>query len=142
MIDRPLALAAWENRPQITRLILKNGGLGANGQSYGVLHRAISHKMFKNVRRFLTKGCDVNEDYLNVTPLGASLTCGKSKSGDARLVKLLLDAKADVLGLTQMSLSPYHRGKLATVVDVASTYSNNRCTALIENAYNSASKQR
>ena len=97
--------------------------------------------MFKVVGRFINKGCDLNERYIQFTPLGASLTCGNSKSGDARLVKRLLDAKADVLGITKMCSSPYHQGKLTKVVDVARRYSNSRCVALIEVAYYSALKQ-
>ena len=140
-IDRPLALAAWDNKPEVVQILLESGGLGANGESYGGLHGAIEHKMFKTIRRFLMKGCDLNEKYLNVTPLGASLTCGKTKTGDARLVKLLLNAKADVLGLTKMCSSPYAGGKLSKVFNVARTYSNSKCTALIEVAYSSASMQ-
>ena len=141
MIERPLALAAWDNRPEIVQVLLESGGMGANGKSYGGFHGAIKYKLFKAVRRFLVKGCDVNEEYLKVTPLGASVTCGKRKSGDVRIVKLLLDAKADIFGLTKMCSSPYYGGKLTHVLDVARTYSNNRCRDLIEFAYNSASKQ-
>ena len=141
MIDRPLALAAWDNKPELVEILLKNGGLGENGESYGGFHGAIKHKMFKLVRRFIEKGCDLNEDYFNVTPLGTSLTCGKTNSGDARLVKLLLQAKADVLRLTKMCMSPYDDGELTTMLNVARTHSNSTCTALIQLASNSASKQ-
>ena len=90
------------------------------------------------MERFIYEGCDLNEGYLGVTPLGASLTCGKSKSGDARLVKRLLKAKADVLGKTKMCSSPYDGGKLTDVVTVARMFSNSRCVALVEAAFYSA----
>lgn len=142
MVYRPLDLAAWDNKPVIVQILLESGGLGGNGESYGGLHGAIKHKMFKTIRRLLAKGCDVNENYLNVTPLGAALTCGKTKSGDARLVKLLLEAKADVLSLTKLCSSPYHGGKLTSLLNVASTYSNSKCAALLKVEYSSATVQK
>merc|ERR1712096_34388 len=116
MIYRPLALAAWGNKPEVVQILLENGGLEENGGSYGGFHEAIKHRMFKAVRMFLRKECGINEYYLNITPLGASLTCGKSKSGDARLVKLLLTAGVDVLKLTKMCSTYYEKGNLTNVV--------------------------
>ena len=141
MIYRPLALAAWENKPEVVQILLESGGVDENGVSYGGFHGAIKHRMLKAVRRFLRKECDLNEYYLNVTPLGASLTCGKNKSGDARLVKLLLTAKADVLKLTKMCSLHYTNGNLTNVVNLARKYSNRKCVRLIEVAYNLAIEQ-
>ena len=141
MIDRPLALAACGNKPELVEILLKNCGLGENGESYGGFHGAIKHKMFKLVRMFLERRCDLNEDYFNVTPLGACLTCRKNKSGDVRIVRLLLDAKADVLRLSKMCTSPYDEGELTTMLNVARAHSNSMCTALIQLASQSASKQ-
>jgi ankyrin repeat protein len=138
MIWRPLDLAAWDNKPDVVQILLESGGLRANGKSCGGLHGAIEHKMFKTIRKFIIKGCHVNEKYFDVTPLGASLTCGKSGSGDARVVKLVLDAKADVLALTKMCSSHYDEGKLTNVLELARTYSSSKCAALIEAAYSSA----
>ena len=136
-----MAVAAWDNKPEIVNILIDNGGLGENGAAYGALHGAITHRMFKAVERLINEGCDVNESYINVTPLGTSLTCGKNKSGDARLVKRLLNAKADILGITKLCWSPYYKGKMTEVVNVARTYSNSRCVELIEVAYYSALKQ-
>ena len=55
----------------------------------------------------LNHGCDVNETYLGQTPLGAALTCGKGKLGDVRLVRRLLEAKADMMKKTMMCNSPF-----------------------------------
>ena len=94
--------------------------------------------MFKVVDNFIEKGFDLNEYYFDKTPLGASLNCGKSKSGDARLVKRLLEAKADVLKLSKLSPTTYGRGELTELVKVAKAYSNSKCVALIEKAFHAA----
>ena len=141
MIYRPLALAAWGNKPELVQILLESGGVDENGGSYDGFHGAIKHRMFKAVRTFLRKECDLNEYYLNVTPLGASLTCGKSKSRDARLVKLSLTAKADVLKLTKMCSLHYKNCNLSNLLNLARTYSNRKCARLIEVVYNLALEQ-
>lgn len=74
--------------------------------------------MLKVVTNFIEKGVDLNEYYMNKTPLGASLNCGKTKSGDARLVKRLLDAKADVLKRSKLCATIYGSGELVDLVIV------------------------
>ena len=75
---------------------------------------------------------------MSVTPLGAALTCGKIKSGDARLVKRLLEANADVLKSSRLCRTTYGRGELTELVNVAKAYSNRKCVRLIEVAYHAA----
>ena len=83
LIVRPLDIAAEHNKSDILKLLLESHDPGKDGLSYGALHCAINNLMFKEVKIFIQKGYDLNEYYLNQTPLGASLICGKSKSGDA-----------------------------------------------------------
>lgn len=135
---RPLDLAAQQNKSEILKLLLESHDPGKDGLSYGALHCAINNLMFKEVKIFIQKGYDLNEYYLNQTPLGASLTCGKTKSGDARLVKLLLNANADVWKSSKLCYSTYGRGELTELVKVAKAFSNRRCVALFEAAYNAA----
>ena len=138
---KPLFLAAEDNNSEIVKVLLEMHDLRKDGKTYGALHWAINNQMFKVVRSFIDKGSDVNEYYLNQTPLGASLTCGKTESGDARLVKCLLKANADVLQSSKMSFWTYGRGELTDLVKVAKAYSNRRCVAVIEAAYHAAQNQ-
>ena len=74
----------------------------------------------------------MNEYYLDQTPLGAALTCGKNNSGDVRLVHRLLSAKADILKETKMSHSPFFHGSMTQHIEVARKYSNKRCNVLVK----------
>jgi len=141
LIVKPLDLAADENKSELVQILLESDGLRGDCKSRGALHLSIKNRMFKVIKGFLTKGYDLNESYLNQTPLGASLTCRKTKSGDARLVKLLLDANADVLKPSKLSHSAFGRGELTELVGIARAYSNAKCVLLIEAAYNAAKNQ-
>ena len=101
------------------------------GKTLGALHGAIYNGMFKTIRIMINQGCQVNEYFLDQTPLGAALTCGKRKSGDVRLVRTLLSAKADIMKKTKMSNSPFLGGSMVHHSDLAKKYSNVRCRALL-----------
>ena len=135
---KPLELAAEYNKPEIVDLLLANNELRENCKSYGALHWAITHKMFKVVKTFIEKGYDLNEYYYNKTPIGAALACGKNNSDDARMVKLLLNANADVLKKSKLCPTTYGRGEQTDLVNVARVYSNSKCLALVESAYHAA----
>ena len=96
------------------------------------LHGAIYNRMFKTIRIMLNRGCQVNEYYLHQTPLGAALTCGKTKSGDVRLVRILLSAKADIKRETKMCKSPFSVGSMGHHRYLAREYSNQRCRKLLK----------
>ena len=134
MIYTPLYDAAWKGKSEIAQLLLENSALPEGGATGGALHGAIHNRMFKTIHMMLDRGCQVNEDYLGQTPLGAALTCGKSKSGDVRLVRILLSAKADVMKKTTMSDSPWFNVSMGTHTDLATKYSNRRCLALLNAA--------
>ena len=138
MIIKPLDLAADGNKAEIVQMLLESDGLKDVCKSNGALHLAITNRMFDVVKSFIQKGYDLNESYLNQTPLGASLTCGKSKSGDVRLVKLLLEANADVLKPSKHCLTAYGRGEMTDLVRVVKASSNTKCVAVMEAGYNAA----
>jgi len=117
---------------EIAKLLLETSALPKGGLTYGVLHGAIHNRMFKIVDILLSQGCQVNEYYLEQTPLGAALTCGKKNSGDVRLVARLLSAKADMTKKTLMSRSPFFHAPLTRHIDLASKYSNKKCQALLK----------
>ena len=96
LVVKPLKLAVEENKPEIVQILLETDELRDESRSHGALHWAIHHQMFEVVKSFIEKGYDLNEYFMDKTPLGASLNCWKARSGDARLVKRLLDANADV----------------------------------------------
>ena len=52
--------------------------------------------MFTLLRRLIKEGAPVDSVYARMTPLCAALTCGKKRSGDVRMVRVLLNAKAAV----------------------------------------------
>ena len=60
------------------------------------VHVTIHKKLFTAVKKLILCGCNVNETYYGGTPLRAALMCGRSNSGDVRIVNLLLKAKAQV----------------------------------------------
>ena len=124
-----------EGEKSIAELLLERSALPGGGVTNGVVHGAIYNRLFKVVEILLKQDCqDVNEYYLEQTPLGAALTCGKSNSGDARLVARLLSAKADITKKTKMCHSPFFRAPMAQPIDVANKYSNKKCRALLRAA--------
>ena len=74
----------------------------------------------------------MNELYLNQTPLGAALTCGNNNFGDARIVRMLLGAKADPMKETKMCHSPFFHAPMTNHNDLAKKYSNKRCQLILE----------
>ena len=132
LICTPLYDAAWMGKSQIAELLLEKSALPEDGASGGALHGAIYNKMFKVIRIMLNQGCQVNEYYLDQTPLGAALTCGKKNSGDVRLVRRLLAAKADLMKKTKMSHSPFFKGRMVLHTHVAREYSSKRCRAVLK----------
>ena len=66
------------------------------------------------------------------TPLTIALSCGKKQSGDVRLVRMLIKAKADVLKLTSATKALFKKGKQITHIDFARKYSNQKCIVAIE----------
>ena len=140
LIVKPLDLAAEEKKPDIVQMLLANDNLLDDSKSYGALYWAVYNQMFKVVKRFIEKEYDLDEYYMNITPLGAALICGKTSSGDARLVKRLLNANADVLKPSKLSCTTFGHGELTDLLTVAKTYSNRKCVALVEVAYRTAKK--
>ena len=138
LIVKPLDLAAEEKKPEIVHTLLANDNLLDDSKSYGALYWAVYHQMFKVVKSFIEKKYDLDEYYMDITPLGAALTCGKTNSGDARLVKRLLNANADVLKPSKLSCTTFGCGELTDLLTVAKTYSNRKCVALVEVAYQAA----
>ena len=116
----------------IAQLLLDNSALPEGGTTHGALHGAIYNKMFKTIKIMLDRGCQVNEYYINQTPLGAALTCGPSRSGDVRLVRILLAAEADVQKTTKMRNSPFKRGSMVHPIILAKKYSNAKCQGLVK----------
>ena len=131
LVTTPLYDAAYMGKCEIAELLLEKSALPEGGLTHGVLHGAIHNRMFKIVDILLSQGCQVNEYYLEQTPLGAALTCGKSNSGDVRLVAKLLAAKADITKETLMSHSPFFKAPMAKHIDLAHKYSNKKCQALL-----------
>lgn len=142
LLDRPLFEAAWDNKSKIVEHLLGCGALEKDCKTHGALHGMIYYKSFSAVKIFLQKGCLLNEYYGNTTPLGVALTCGKNNSGDARLVRRLLAAKADVTQVTKMSQSIYCKGDgMASPIDIAAKFSNKRCFELIQAECKSAEQK-
>ena len=134
-ICTPLYDAAWMGKSDIAQLLLEKSALPDGGTAGGALHGAIHNRMFKTIKMMLDRGCQVNEYYLEQTPLGAALTCGKMKTGDVRLVNTLLAAKADTTMKTKMCYLPWFQGIMVDHIGLAEKYSSQRCRA-------SLSKQR
>ena len=128
----PLYEAAWMGKSKIAHLLIEKNAILEGGLTHGALHGAIQNRMFQTIKMMLDHGCDVNETYLGQTPLGAALTCGKSKLGDVRLVRRLLEAKADMMKKTIMCDSPFLKAPKGYHMDLATTYSNKKCQALLK----------
>ena len=141
LIVKPLDLAAAEKKPEIVHLLLAHNDLQDQSKSRGALHWAVSNKMFKVVQSFIEKGYDLDEYYMEKTPLGAALTCGKTNTGDARLVKQLFNAKADILKPSKLCVTTFGDGKLTDLLTVAKAYSNSKCLKLLKAAYVAAKNQ-
>ena len=122
----PLEEAAWLGQEKISLLLLDNGASKGKSWWYGALHGAIARKMFTLLRRLIKEGAPFNSVYARMTPLCAALTCGKERSGDVRMVRLLLNAKADV---NKKTFGPRfsHRKRELTHLEVAKEYSNENC---------------
>ena len=131
-ICTPLYDAAWIGKPKIAQLLLEKSAMLEGGLTHGALHGVIHNKMYSTLKIMLNLGCDVNEYYLDQTPLGAALTCGKNKSGDSRLVRTLLLAEADLMKRTKMCNHPFFQGIMTNHKDLARKYSNKRCKALLK----------
>jgi len=131
LVTTPLYDAAWMGKSTIAELLLENSALPEGGLTNGALHGAIHNRMFRTVDILLNQGCEVNESYLQQTPLGAALTCGKSNSGDVRLVRRLLSAEADISKKTKMFHSPFFHAPMTQHVDLANKYSSKKCQAVL-----------
>ena len=131
LVCTPLYDAVWMGKSKIAELLLEHSALPEGGLTKGALHGAIHNRMFKTVDILLKQGCQVDESYLQQTPLGAALTCGKNNSGDARLVRRLLKAKADISKKTIMCHSPFFHAPLTKHNDLANKYSNKKCQAVL-----------
>jgi len=131
LVSKPLYDAAWMGKSTIAQLLLEHSALPEGGLTKGALHGAIHNRMLKTVDIFLKQGCQVNESYLQQTPLGAALTCGKNNSGDVRLVRRLLLAKADISKNTIMYHSPFFHAPMTKPIDLANKYSSKKCQAVL-----------
>ena len=127
----PLEEAVWLGEDKISRLLMENGACETKNWDFGILHGAIAKKMFGVVRLAIKKGASLDSICAGCTPLCAALTCGRKGTGDIRMVRLLLSAKADLnktTGGPRYSNNKY--GKLSHL-DVAEKYSNKKCLTLI-----------
>ena len=116
-------------------MLLENGACEEKGWYYGALHGAIAKKMFAILRLLLEKGASVDSTYIGRTPLCAALTCGPNRKGDVRMVRCLLNAKADIYKKTLGPRNVKQTGKL-THLEVAKKYSTAKCIRLISEKYN------
>ena len=130
----PLEEAAWLGQEEITLLLMENGACKTKKWDFGVLHGAIARKMFAVLRVAIKKGARIDCIYAGCTPLCAALTCGKKGTGDVRMVRLLLSAKAD---LNKRTGGPRYANRSGTLthLDVAKKYSNVKCLRLISEKY-------
>lgn len=130
----PLEEAVQLGHEKIARLLLDNGACKEKGWCFGSLHGAIAKKMFALVKLLIDKGASLDSTYVGSTPLCAALTCGKKGTGDIRIVRLLLNAKADLKKKTTGPRSSTQKG-LLTHLEVAKKFSNAKCLALISEMY-------
>ena len=128
----PLNDAAWLGDSKAISLLLDYGALRREKTGGGALHIAVHKKMFSSVKLLLERDCQVNELYFKKTALTAALSCGKT--GDVRLVRMLLCAKADVRQATSDSKGLFDFGNWTTHLDFSKKYSSKRCSAAIRNA--------
>ena len=131
----PLNEAALLGDSIAITLLLDYGALRREKKGRGALHIAVHKKMFSSVKLLLERGCKVNELYFKKTPLTAALSCGKT--GDVRLVQILLRGKADVGIATTDTKGLFNMGNMTTHLAFSKKFSNKRCSAAIKNAINS-----
>ena len=130
----PLEEAVWMRQEKIAHLLLENGADKNINWDFGVLHGAITFKMFALVKVLIKRGASLDLTYGGCTPLCEALTCGKKGAGDIRLVRLLLSSKAD---LNKKTKSPRYSNKpgMLTHLDVAENYTNGKCLRFISEMY-------
>ena len=128
----PLNDAAWLGDSKAISILLEYGALGREKKGRGALHIAVHKKMFSSVKLLLERDCQVNELYHNKTALTAALSCGKT--GDIRLVRILIHGKADVRQATTNTKGLFAEGNWTSHLKFSRKYSNKRCSAAIENA--------
>lgn len=123
----PLHVAALEETPEITRLLLEAGApVNAHTTDKGTwtaLHIAGSYSHTKTMEELLKKGADVNAQAARQwTPLHVAAWCGR---GDA--VALLLDHGADTNALTDKSRTAAfwaeHKGHEDVVLEIGKAVS-------------------
>ena len=130
--SKPLDEAAWLGFSDIFSCLLDYGAIGNDGLTYGALHGAIHKKMFTALKNLILHNCDVNETYFGGTPLRAALTCGRSNSGDVRMVKILLRAKAVVDMQTVGGIDTFYPDwRKTSHIELAKKYSNVKCVQAI-----------
>ena len=131
--SKPLDEAAWLGLSDILCCLLDHGAVGNGGYTFGALHGAIHKKLFSAVKKLILYRCNVNETYNGGTPLRAALTCGRSDSGDVRMVKILLLAKAQVDIKTVGGIDTFFpEYKKTSHLAIARKYSNANCIQAIE----------
>ena len=86
--------------------------------------------MFELMRVLIKKGASLDYVYSGITPLCAALTCGKKRAGDVRVVRLLLEAKADI-SMKTLAPRPSNPTRKLTHLEIAKEYSNTNCIRLI-----------
>ena len=129
---KPLDEAAWLGFSDILCCLLEHGAIGNDGLTYGALHGAIHKKLFTAVKTLILHNCDVNETYCGGTPLRAALTCGRSNSGDVRMVNILLRAKAAVDIQTVRGIHTFSPDfRKTSHIELARMYSNVKCVQAI-----------
>ena len=107
---------------------MDHGAIGDGGYTFGALHGAIHKKLFPAIKKLILCKCNVNETYYGGTPLRAALTCGRSDSGDVRIVKLLLKAKSRVDIQTVGGIDTFSPDyKKTSHLEIARKYSNVKC---------------
>ena len=126
----PLEEAVWLGEEEISHILLKNGAAKGKLWWYGALHGAVAFKMFALVRVLIQKGAPLDYVYGGITPLCAALTCGKKRSGDVRMVRLLLEAKADLNKKTAFP-RPSNETRKLTLLEISKEYSNENCIRFI-----------
>lgn len=115
--------------------MLDHGAIGDGGYTFGALHGAIHKKLFPAIKKLIICKCNVNETYYGGTPLRAALTCGRSDSGDVRIVKLLLKAKSRVDIQTVGGIDTFSQDyKKTSHLEIARKYSNVKCIQAIDQA--------
>ena len=130
----PLEEAVQLGHDKIAHLLLENVDSNFINWDFGVLHGAIAWKMFALVRVLIKRGARLDLIYSGCTPLCAALTCGKQGTGDVRMVRLLLRAKANLKKNTGGPRNS-NETRLLTHLEVADKYSNGKCLRCISEIY-------